>query len=60
MTFIQRRLNVHATSGRCKDVEAILYKGRLSDDATSGRCKDVEATLYKGHLPARLGFYKAH
>ena len=26
MTFIQRRLNVDATSGRCIDVEATLYK----------------------------------
>ena len=31
MTFIQRRLNVDATSGRCIDIEATLYRRDVSD-----------------------------
>ena len=30
MTLIQRRLNVDATSGRCIDVEATLYRRHVS------------------------------
>ena len=30
MTFIQRRLNVYATSWRCIDVEATLYRRHVS------------------------------
>ena len=60
MTFIQRRLNVDATScghmtfiQRRLNVDATSYghmtfiQRRLNVDATSWRCIDVEATLYK-------------
>ena len=38
MTFMQHRLNVDATSWRCIDVEATLYRRHVSAGCTA-RCK---------------------
>ena len=58
--FIQRRINVAATSWCWIDINTPLYKchvaghmtfiQRINVTATSWRCIDVNATLYKSHV----------